>query len=206
MNANRLPAARVRGVGLLLLLMLAMLLSGCAVFRPPPPYTTEADALADRGEPTRRWTNEDGTTVLEYSTQPNGYTCLMVEVDRSGVVRRRWDAVSGRNLAEVRPGMSREEVDRMLGEHRSEQTFRLSGEEVWDWNIYNDGPGIATLFNVHFIDGKVVRTSRTYVYPNDGGLLGGYYYGRPYGYGFWGGYPFGWPYRAYHPYAPWFFW
>ena len=53
-----------------LLLLLAGVLAGCASFEPPRPYTTEAEALSARGEPTRRWSNDDGTTTLEYSTQP----------------------------------------------------------------------------------------------------------------------------------------
>jgi hypothetical protein len=48
--------------------LLAVLLAGCASFEPPRPYTTEAEALSARGEPTRRWNNDDGTVTLEYST------------------------------------------------------------------------------------------------------------------------------------------
>lgn len=70
-----------RAAGWLLLLLFAGLIAGCASFEPPRPYTTEAEALSARGEPTRRWSNDDGTTTLEYSTQPNGRSCLMVQVD-----------------------------------------------------------------------------------------------------------------------------
>jgi hypothetical protein len=178
-------------------------LAGCAAFAPPRPLTTEAEAVEVYGEPTRRWDNGDGTTTLEYSTQPNGYSALMVTVDKSGVVVDQHDALSNENLAKVQPGMSKEEVSRLLGTHRSVQTFRLSGEEVWDWNIYNDGPGYATLFNVHFIDGKVVRTSRSYLYQNDGLFAGPMffhaypYYAYPFPYRSrwrhgWAGYPWWW--------------
>lgn len=173
------------------LLALVLALSGCAAFAPPRPYTTEAETLAAEGEPTRRWDNDDGTTTLQYSTQPYGVTCLTVQVDKGGVVLRQWDALSDENLAQVSKGMTGEEVSRLLCEHRSVQSFRLSGEEVWDWNIPNYGPGIATLFNVHFIDGKVVRTSQTYVFPRDGAVYGGWsgYYGHPWGWGIGWGYP-----------------
>ena len=187
-----------------ILAVLVMQLAGCAAFAPPRPYTTEAEALAERGEPTRRWSNEDGTTTLEYATQPNGWSCLMVEVDAGGVVLRQWDALAPENLARVERGMDKEQVSRLLGTHRSEQRFRNSGEEVWDWNVRNDGPGIATLFNVHFIDDKVVRTSQTHVYPRDGVLFGGWagYYGYPWGWGMGWGYPR--PFYR-HPFAhPWY--
>ena len=188
----------------LLLALLVGALAGCATFQPPRPYATEAEALAARGEPTRRWSNDDGTTTLEYSTQPNGWTCLMVQVDQGGIVLRQWNALAPENLARVERGMDKEQVSRLLGTHRSEQRFTNSGETVWDWNIRNDGPGIAVLFNVHFIDDKVVRTSQTYVYPRDGALLGGWggYYGYPWGWGVGWGYP-GPFYR--HPFArPWY--
>lgn len=188
MFSPQVTSAVLRRLGSALLIASALLLGGCAAFAPPRPYTTEAEALADRGEPTRRWDNGDGTTTLEYSTQPYGDTCIMVQVDAGGIVLRQWDALDYKNLATVQKGMSKDEISRLLGEHRSEQTFRLSGEEVWDWNVYNDGPGIATLFNVHFKEDKVVRTSRSYVHYPDSTLFPpwGMY---PYGY-----YPYGYPY------------
>jgi len=182
----------------ILALLALLILSGCAAFAPPRPLTTEAEAFAVHGEPTRRWDNGDGTTTLEYSTQPYGHRALMVTVDASGVVIDQYDALSDENLARVRPGMTQDEVSRLLGTHRSVQVFKLSGEEVWDWNVYNDGPGVATLFNVHFIDGKVVRTSRTYVYPRDGVMSGHWY---PYSYR----YPYGYPFSYRSPYWGWGF-
>lgn len=175
-------------------------LGACTTLAPPRPYTTEAEARAARGEPARSWANDDGTTTLEYSTQPYGDTCLMVQVDQGGVVLRQWDALAAENLARVERGLDKEQVSRLLGSHRSEQAFRLSGEEVWDWNIRNHGPGVATLFNVHFIDGKVVRTSQTYVFPREGPSFGawGGYHGYPWGWGMGWGYP-----RAFYPH-PWF--
>ena len=186
-------ASWTRALGMLLAVLGMLALSACVTYTPPRPFTTEAETLAAKGEPTRRWHNDDGTSTLEYSTQPNGWSCLMVEVDQGGIVLRQWDALSADNLARAQPGMTAEEVDRLLGQHRSEQRFKLSGEEVWDWNIRNDGPGVATLFNVHFIDGKVVRTSQTYIFPRDRG------YYSPWGYP----YPYArYPFFPYHPFFP----
>ena len=177
----------LRGLVTLLAVLGALSLSACVTYTPPRPFTTEAETLAAKGEPTRRWQDGDGTHTLEYATQPNGRSCLMVQVDQGGIVLRQWNALSEENLARVQRGMTREEVDRLLGQHRSEQVFKQSGEEVWDWNVRNDGPGVGTLFNVHFIDGKVVRTSQTYLYPREGPYFG----------------PWGYPYPYYrHPFFP----
>lgn len=169
-----MQAAAKTGLGrILVLLAVATLLAACALTGGSRPLTNEAEAIAVHGEPARRWQNEDGTHTLEYPTQPFGHVTLMVTVDGSGTVLRQENALSFENLTRVQRGMTREQVSRLLGTHRSVEFFRLSGEEVWDWNIENDGPGIYTYFNVHFIDGKVVRTSRTYIFPHDGPDMGG---------------------------------
>ncbi len=195
-----------KAVFIMLVLAGALQLSGCAAFAPPRPFTTEAEALAAHGEPTRRWHDDDETTTLEFATQPYGYTCLKVQVDAGGIVLRQWDALDDDNLANVRKGMSKDEIERLLCAHRSVQTFALSGEEVWDWNIANYGPGAATLFNVHFIDGKVVRTSRTYVYPRDHGLFGDPCFGYPLAFGYCGPFSGRWPHPGVRPYGSRFYW
>lgn len=154
------------------LLAAAALAAGCAPMGSRP-LASESEAIAAHGEPARRWQNEDGTRTLEYPTQPFGHVTLMVTVDASGAVLRQENALSFENLARVTPGMTREQVSRLLGTHRTVEFFPFSGEEVWDWNVENDGPGIYTYFNVHFVDGKVVRTSRTYIFTPNGPTMGG---------------------------------
>lgn len=193
-----------RRIRLVCIGVVLLFVAGCATGLGQRQYGSQAEALASLGEPVRRWSNEDGTTTLEYSTQPYGHRALMLTVDAGGSVVRQEDALSDENLARVEKGMTREEVSRLLGQHRSVQTFALSGEEVWDWNVYNDGPGVATLFNVHFIDGKVVRTSRTFVFPRDG-LDGRFMQPFPH---FHAAYPYSyclrWPYRW--PGRTWYGW
>lgn len=164
-----------------------LLLSGCASLQPPT-YSTESEVLANRGNPTTTWENDDGTRTLEYSTQPSGYTCWMYTVDFDGLVLSQLDALSDSGLARVRIGMSQDEVRRLLGQQRTIQYFPNSKEEVWDWNIRNDYPDLlATRFNVHFVDGVVKRTSRNNEYPRDGGLFFGFGHGPGYwGPGYWG--------------------
>lgn len=190
---------------LLFAALFALLLNACATVFTEPLYTTAAEVLQAKGEPSRRWENTDGSSVLEYATQPYGSSCLMVEVDAGGMVLRQWDALAPTNLARVKKGMSKNEIRQLLGEERSIQHFKLSGEEVWDWNIRNDGPGIATLFNVHFIDDKVVRSSQTYIFPRDGGqVYGPMWYGHPWA---WYGHPwYGPSFHLGYRYGPFGFW
>jgi len=141
-------------------------LSACATpLIHSPVFETESQILAARGSPTRVWENPDGTRTLEYATQPYGWTCWMYTVDRDGRIVEQHDALLPENLARVKPGMTKAEVDRLLGAHRREHFYSLSGEEVWDWNIRNEWRGVLfTLFNVHFKGEVVERTSVSYVY------------------------------------------
>lgn len=194
---------RIRSVGLVLLAGVLLLLSGCAAFKPPAPLADEAEVRDRRGEPTRIWDNPDGTRTFEYATQPAGHTCWMYTIDKDGRVVEQFDALAYDKLARVEKDMTEAEVARLLGQHRSIQRFPLSGEEVWDWNIENESPSfLATLFNVHFKEGKVVRTSRSYIFQNDR-MSFGFGAGRgvsPY----WGG-GWGWPHGHSYWY-PWWGW
>jgi hypothetical protein len=150
-------------------------LAGCALFPTiEPGATTEAQILATYGQPSRRWAEADGGATLEYATQPFGNSCFMVTLGPAGRVLNVRDALSDTNLARVEVGMDEVQVSRLLGRHRSEVFFSLSGETVWDWNVPNFGPGIATRFNVHFKDGRVLRTGRSFIYGGgfmDGGVV-----------------------------------
>lgn len=155
-----------------LAVLAAAWLTGCALFPTiEPGATTEAEILATYGQPTRRWAEADGGATLEYATQPMGVSCFMVRLDPAGRVSNVRDALLDANLARVEVGMDAAQVDRLLGRHRSVEFFFLSGETVWDWNIPSMGPGIATHFNVHFKDGRVVRATRSFIY--GGGFDGG---------------------------------
>lgn len=147
-----------------------LLLAGCAGFGQPRVFSTEAELLDRRGTPDRVWANDDGTRTLEYSTQPKGIRNWMYTVDADGRVVAQFDALTRENLRRVKVGMTVAEVERLLGRHREINRFRLSGEEVWNWNVENEWPDLlATRFNVHFVDGAVKRTSFTLVLPRNGG-------------------------------------
>ncbi|MGL1834656.1 hypothetical protein ACKVEX_13755 [Rhodocyclaceae bacterium SMB388] len=158
-------------------------------------FVDEVSLLGARGQPSRIWINDDGTRTFEYATQPFGDDAWMYSIDADGRIVEQFDALSRKNLARVQKGMTVEQVQRLLGQHRSVQFFSLSGEEVYDWNIRNEWPDLrATRFNVHFVGGVVERTSQTLVFPRDGMFGWGIGLGLGYGsHSFWGGFR-GWPY------------
>jgi hypothetical protein len=151
------------------LTLCAALLAGCATLdrdaRLQPGVSRDADVVALYGQPTRTWPEADGGRTLEYSTQPRGIRCYMVRITADGRLVGIHDALSPANRARVEPGMTTEQVSRLLGSERSRVFYRHSGEDVWDWNIDPEG-GYGMRFNVHFKDGRVVRAGQSMVFPN----------------------------------------
>lgn len=162
---SRLPATLLCG-----LLAAITLLSGCATpARDPqmqPGHTTGAEVLQRYGAPSRVWPEADGGRTLEYGSQPFGQTCYMVRLDAQDRLVSAQDALTEANRFRVEAGMTEEQVSRMLGRERTRVFFRLSGEDVWDWNVAPDQSGYRLRFNVHFKDGRVVRTSQSMVFPD----------------------------------------
>jgi hypothetical protein len=74
--------------------------------------------------------------------------------------------LSAASRARIEPGMTPEQVSRILGTERSRVFFRQSGEDVWDWNVEPDQTGYGMRFNVYFKDGRVVRAGHSMVFPS----------------------------------------
>lgn len=87
----------------------------------------------------------------------------MLEIGADGRYLGMTNALSAKNLARVQPGMSREELLRMLGRPGSEQALRRAGEVVLTWRVRTaDGANTTEMFNVHLgPDRRVRRTSRS---------------------------------------------
>ncbi|WP_457423469.1 outer membrane protein assembly factor BamE [Roseateles sp. P5_E7] len=153
---------------LAILALSTALLAGCATAPALLPGTSRSeDVIAAYGQPRRIWPEADGGRTLEYSSQPMGRHCYMVRLAADGRLVSIEDGLSAANRARIEPGMTPEQVSRMLGTERSRVFFRLSGEDVWDWTVEPDQIGSYGLrFNVHFKDGRVLRTTQSMVFPS----------------------------------------
>jgi len=152
-----------------LVLVVLALLAGCATPAGDPRLSvgrsTAAEVQALYGPPTRVWPEADGGSTLEYAHQPYGVRCDMLRVDAQGRLAEVHDGLAPAERARIVPGLSLEQVLRVLGHERTHTRYALSGEEVWDWNVASPDAGYWLRFNVHFRDGVVVRTSETLVDP-----------------------------------------
>lgn len=114
------------------------------------------------GPPGQEWRNEDGTTVLEYSRQPEGNECFMLTIGSDGILQRIDQVLVDANFARIRPGMSGDEVRRILGKPAARHTYELKKETLWEWRIGQDNPMAEPLyFNVTFdAGGQVIGSGR----------------------------------------------
>ncbi len=148
----------------------AALLAGCATpdrdARLQPGNSREADVVAMYGPPVQVWPETDGGRTLEYSSQPMGRHAYMVRLAADGRLVGIVDGLSPAGRARIEPGMTPEQVSRLLGRERSRVFFRNSGEDVWDWTVEPDQTGYGLRFNVHFKEGVVLRTTHSMVFPS----------------------------------------
>jgi outer membrane protein assembly factor BamE (lipoprotein component of BamABCDE complex) len=122
--------------------------------------SSEGDVRNAMGKPDTVWEEENGERVLEYPRGPNGVKTWMFDIGRDGKLRDWRQVLTEDSFKRVRPGMSMDEVRRLLGRPRSTVQFRNRNEEVWDW-LYQEG-GTRRLFQVHFdIGTRQVRMSTT---------------------------------------------
>ncbi|WP_170285862.1 outer membrane protein assembly factor BamE domain-containing protein [Propionivibrio limicola] len=128
-----------------------------------PGRTTMQEVHQIMGPPTTEWLDNDGTTTWEYPRTPNGIVNYMIDFGPDKIVREVRQILTEENFANVREGMTREQIRRLLGKPAHEFYFSLKKEHVWDWKTKEEA-GYTHFFNVHFDEsGHVVRTSTNFV-------------------------------------------
>lgn len=127
-----------------------------------PGVSTAAEVRARMGSPAAEYANEDGSVTYEYNRQPQGTDCYMITIGRDQIVQRIEQVLTEANFARVQPGMSRDEVRRLLGAAGSVTPFPGANEEVWDWRVAGTLPTEEAHFHVHFdaASGRVTKTTR----------------------------------------------
>lgn len=138
-------------------------LLGCdaGMGRLKPGVSTLADVVAVMGKPSAQWPESDGATTYEFTRQPEGVVNYMVTMGPDGLLRAIEQTLTEERFARVAPGMTAEEVRRLLGQPAQRMRFDLKKEEAWSWR-YQPEPGRQMWFNVSFdLSGRVVSTSRS---------------------------------------------
>ncbi|MGX7004474.1 outer membrane protein assembly factor BamE domain-containing protein [Caballeronia sp. KNU42] len=127
-----------------------------------PGVTTEAQIRDQMGEPETARTYTDGSKRLEYPRGPAGTNTYFVDIDANGKFTAVMQVLTAENIAKVRPGMTQDEVRRLLGKPTTIAEYPLKKERVWSWHWEEGGVTRDAMFNAHFgPDGIVTTTSRS---------------------------------------------
>jgi hypothetical protein len=150
--------------GFLPALLCAAALCGCSSYGGgslKPGQSTLQDVRAAMGEPALQWTNPDHSMQLSYPRGPAGFHSFMVYLDPAGRVTRIQNVMDSASFYRIEPGMSEEDVLRILGPPVPAWTnyFEARRELVWEWRYCNEFSQTSR-FDVLFDgDRHTVRTS-----------------------------------------------
>lgn len=120
--------------------------------------STEAEVRAQFGQPATIWPEADGARTFEYNRQPQGNQNYMITIGPDGTMTALRQVLAPHVFEQVRPGMSQEQVRRLLGQPAQRTTYDLKQETDWDWR-WMDPPTRQMVFTVTFgSDGRVLRS------------------------------------------------
>jgi outer membrane protein assembly factor BamE (lipoprotein component of BamABCDE complex) len=123
--------------------------------------STIEDVRKLMGKPEMIWEEKDGSQTHEYARSPEGHQTYMVMIGADGKYKGMKNILVNDEFQKVRPGMTRDDIRRLLGKPTEIVTFKLKSEEVWSWRHMNEQHK-SEMFNVHFdLDGKAKTTSKS---------------------------------------------
>lgn len=127
-----------------------------------PGVSTVGDVRRQAGKPEIVWQNNDGSQRFEYPRGPNGTKTYMVDFAPDGTMVAITQALTAENFAKVGPGMTKDDVRRLLGKPATVARYALKQEDVWSWHWADGGYPADSMFDAHFsVDGVVTTTSRS---------------------------------------------
>lgn len=118
----------------------ALLVSACAGYGGSdlkPGVSTLPEVRASMGEPAMAWKNPDGSQQLAYPRGPAGTQSFMAYLGPDGRLQRIEKVLDGSQFHRIRPGMSKDEVLRILGPSGAPymQFYSMRNELAWSWLI-----------------------------------------------------------------------
>jgi len=151
-----------------LALFSSVLLAACASYSGSALRPGEArleDVQTSMGTPAMRWQDADGSIQLAYPRGPAGFDTYMVRLGSDGRLQSIANVLDSAGFAHIRPGMTTEEVLRVIGPPDYSRTvyFKARDELVWDWRFRNDFAEPSRFFVLFDNTSGTVRTAMTQV-------------------------------------------
>jgi hypothetical protein len=115
--------------------LLLLLLVGCATYGPGSlkPGDDAAAVQRELGQPTGRYALPDGNTRLEFARGPFGKHTYMVDLDAAQRVTAVQQVLNDAHFNQVRAGMPRDELLRLLGRPSETRGGGWQPGQVWSW-------------------------------------------------------------------------
>ncbi len=128
------------------LLLASAILAGCASFESLSPGTPAQQVQARVGAPSDVWKSADGYEVWEYALGPMGTQTYMVSFGPDQAVRDVRQVLNDQNISRIKPGMTRDEVRRIVGKPGIINYSEARNEEVWNWRYREGGSRLMELY------------------------------------------------------------
>jgi hypothetical protein len=146
---------------MLAMTMLLGLLFGCdaqRIEKLEEGIATEADVRRQFGEPATVTLQADGSKLLEYPRQPEGWTNYEIGIGADGKMSSLRQLLTEANFAKVVAGMDTLQVQALLGRPAERKRYALKDGEVWSWRF--KPANASQLFSVTFdAGGRVLGTA-----------------------------------------------
>ena len=119
------------------------------------------DVLRLMGQPAMRWQDADGSIQLAYPRGPEGIHTFMVKLGPDGRLQSKSNVLDEAGLARIRPGMTQEQVLRLLGPPDASRTmyFKARNELVWDWRACTYNRNIQRIYVMFDAAAGTVRSA-----------------------------------------------
>lgn len=145
-------------------IVLPLFLAGCAGYGGAglqAGVSNELEVRRTMGEPALELPNPDGSRQLAYPRGPLGHQTFMVQVGRDGILQAVRPALNEDHFHRIQPGLTRDDVLRLIGPPREVMEFPRLKQVAWDY-LYRDAWGYLAIFSVMLdMQGRVVgKTSR----------------------------------------------
>jgi hypothetical protein len=144
-------------------LLAAAACAGCASYDGyalRPGVSTEAEVRGTMGAPAAEFTNSDGSRRLAYPRGPLGTQTYMADVGPDGKVVAVRNVLNDDTFYQVRPGMTRDEILRLIGPPGEAMRFSRLQQDSWEYR-YVDTWGYRAFFSVNFDDNGIVVSKFT---------------------------------------------
>lgn len=141
-----------------------LLLAACAT--PASLVGRPAVELGALGQPIGEYPGPDGSRTIAFSPGYYSGVTYMADVDAAGTVRAVRQALVEESFQQVVPGMSRDEVLRLIGPPLDSTEFTRQRETSWEYR-FTDAWGYRAFFYVNFDPRGIVVSKLTRRLEND---------------------------------------